>query len=75
MEFVADLLYDLPKNYGLVFGIIHYIVCLQAERLDMGEKFAETTKTHPLVNKTKLFRLTNSLKNLLTKGDTRQLMQ
>ena len=54
MEFVADLLYDLPKNYALVFDIIHYIVCLQAERLDMGEKFAETTKNHPLVSKNKL---------------------
>ncbi len=50
MEFVADLLYDLPKNYALVFDIVHYVVCLQGERLDMGDKFAETTKTHPLVS-------------------------
>ena len=50
MEYVADLLYDLPKNYGLVFDIVHYIVCLQGERLDMGEKFAETTKKNPLVS-------------------------
>ena len=49
MEFVADLLYDLPKNYGLAFDIVHYIVCLQAERLDMGLKFSETSQNHPLV--------------------------
>ena len=49
MEFVADLLYDLPKDYPLVFDIIHYVVCLQAERLDMGDKFAETTQNNPLV--------------------------
>ena len=50
MEFIADLLYDLPKNYGLVFDIVHYIVCLQAERLDMGDKFTETTKNNPFVS-------------------------
>lgn len=50
MEFVADLLYDLPKNYGLVFDIVHYIVCLQGERLDMGDKFNDITKSHPLVS-------------------------
>ena len=50
MEFVADLLYDLPKDYPLVFDIIHYVVCLQAERLDMGDKFAETTQNNPLVS-------------------------
>ena len=49
MEFVADLLYDLPKDYPLVFDIIHYVVGLQAERLDMGDKFAETTQNNPLV--------------------------
>jgi len=50
MEFVADLLYDLPKDYPLVFDIIHYVVCLQAERLDMGDKFAETTQNNPLAS-------------------------
>ena len=51
MEFIADLFYDLPKNYGLVFDIVHYIVCLQAERLDMGDKFDATSKSNPLVSK------------------------
>ena len=50
MEFVADLLYDLPKNYGLAFDIVHYIVCLQGERLDMGLQFSETSQNHPLVS-------------------------
>ena len=54
MEFIADLFYDLPKNYGLVFDIVHYIVCLQAERLDMGDKFDATSKSNPMVRKTRI---------------------
>ena len=50
MEIVADLLYDLPKNYGLVFDIVHYIVCLQAERADLGDNFEKVTRTNPLVS-------------------------
>ena len=50
MELVADLFYDLPKNYALVFDIVHYVVCLQAERLDMGDKFDNTSKNNPLVS-------------------------
>lgn len=49
MEFLADFAYDLPKNYGLVFDIVHYVVCLQGERLDMAEKFGQTTKNNPFV--------------------------
>ena len=50
MEFIADVLYDLPKDYGLVFDVIHYIVCLQGERLDLGDQFATTTQNHPLAS-------------------------
>ena len=50
MEMVADLLYDLPKNYGLVFDIVHYIVCLQAERADLGDNFEKVTRNNPLVS-------------------------
>ena len=39
MEAIADLLYELPKNYGLVFDVAHYVVCLQAERADLGPNF------------------------------------
>ena len=58
MELVADLFYDLPKNYGLVFDIVHYVVCLQGERLDMGDNFATTSKNNPLV----IFYLTQNQK-------------
>ena len=50
MEIVADLLYDLPKNYGLVFDVVHYIVCLQAERADLGDNFEKVTRSNPLVS-------------------------
>ena len=50
MEFIADILYELPKDYALAFDIVHYIVCLQGERLDMGDKFSAITKNNPLVS-------------------------
>ena len=50
MEAVADLLYDLPKNYGLAFDVVHYIVCLQAERTDLGDGFEKITRNNPLVS-------------------------
>ena len=50
MEMVADLLYDLPKNYGLAFAIVHYIVCLQGERADLGDGFEKVTRNNPLVS-------------------------
>ena len=42
--------YDLPKNYGLLFDVVHFIVCLQGERLDMGDKFSATTQNHPFAS-------------------------
>ena len=50
MEMIADLLYDLPKNYGLFFDIVHYVVCLQGERADLGDQFETITRTNPLVS-------------------------
>ena len=50
MEAIADLLYDIPKDYGLVFDIAHYIVCLQGERADLGEGFEKLTRNNPLVS-------------------------
>ena len=50
MEMVADLLYDLPKNYGLAFDVVHYIVCLQGERADLGDGFETVTRNNPLVS-------------------------
>ena len=49
MEAVADLLFDIPKNYGLAFDVVHYIVCLQGERADLGEGFETFTRSNPLV--------------------------
>lgn len=49
METVADFLYDLPKDYGLPFDVVHYILCLQAERADLGEDFQRVTRQNPLV--------------------------
>ena len=49
MEMIADLLYDIPKNYGLVFDIVHYVVCLQGERADLGDGFEKITRNNPLV--------------------------
>ena len=50
METVADMLYDLPKNYGMVFDVAHYIVCLQAERADIGPDFEKLSLNNPLVS-------------------------
>ena len=49
MEFLADLLYELPKTFSLVFDVAHFIVCLQGERADMGDGFEATTRSNPLV--------------------------
>uniref|UniRef100_A0A0K2TMP2 Trimeric intracellular cation channel type B n=1 Tax=Lepeophtheirus salmonis TaxID=72036 RepID=A0A0K2TMP2_LEPSM len=48
MEFVADLLYDLPKNYSHVFDLVHFILCIQGERNDMSEEdFKNIPRKHP----------------------------
>ena len=49
MEMIADLLFDIPKRYGLAFDIVHYIVCLQGERADLGDGFEKITRNNPLV--------------------------
>ena len=49
MERVADLLYDLPKDYAIVFDVVHYIVCIQGERADLGSEFDRVSKQNPLV--------------------------
>ena len=49
LEDLADLLYDIPREFALVFDIVHYIVCLQGERADLGEDFENVTKLNPLV--------------------------
>ena len=51
MEDLADLLYDIPREFALVFDIVHYIVCLQGERADLGDDFENVTKLNPLVTR------------------------
>ena len=48
MEYAADLLYDLPKWYPLVFDGVHYIFCLESERADMGDDYKSVTRKNPL---------------------------
>eukprot|EP00095_Tigriopus_kingsejongensis_P007351 maker-scaffold589_size129586-snap-gene-0.45 protein:Tk07351 transcript:maker-scaffold589_size129586-snap-gene-0.45-mRNA-1 annotation:"trimeric intracellular cation channel type b" len=50
MEEVADFFYDLPKDYGMAFDIVHYIVCLQGERADLGDDFDSVTRLNPLAS-------------------------
>lgn len=50
MEQVADLLYGLPQSFGLLFDVVHYVLCLQAERADLGDRFNDVTKKNPLVS-------------------------
>ena len=50
MEKLADFLYDLPKDYGLFFDAVHYVVCVQAERADIGNDFDRISKANPLVS-------------------------
>lgn len=50
MEKAADFLYDLPKDYSLAFDVVHYILCLQGERADIGQDFVTLTRRNPLVS-------------------------
>ena len=58
MEKAADFLYDLPKNYALVFDIAHFVVCLQGERADIGADFNRVAKQNPLVSFTAFYTIT-----------------
>lgn len=50
MEELADALYDIPKEYGLVFDVVHYILCIMVVRADMGDEFDKVAPEHPLVS-------------------------
>jgi len=50
MESAAEVLQDLPKEYHYVFDVVHFILCIQGDREDMGDGFAGTSKTHPLAS-------------------------
>jgi len=48
MDSAADTLKDLPVDYHYVFDVVHFILCIQGDRGDMGDSFAATSKLHPL---------------------------
>jgi len=50
MESAAEVLKDLPKDFHYAFDIVHFIVCIQGDRLDMGDRFLPTSKEHPLAS-------------------------
>lgn len=49
MEDVADFLYDLPRNYALLFDAAHYIVCVDGLRSGLGGDYEVVSRSHPLV--------------------------
>lgn len=50
MDSAADVLRDLPKDFHYVFDIVHFILCIQHDRDDMGDSFIPTSRTHPLAS-------------------------
>ena len=50
LEELADVLYDFPKEYALIFDAVHYVLCLLAVRADMGEEFDRVSTQHPFVS-------------------------
>ncbi len=55
MEELADVLYDIPKEYGFAFDVVHYILCIMTVRADMGDEFDSTAAEHPLVGKSSIY--------------------
>merc|ERR1711962_1806789 len=50
METAADTLRDLPVDFHYVFDIVHFILCIQGDRADLGDSFEMTSKQHPLAS-------------------------
>lgn len=48
MDSAADTLKDLPVDYHYVFDLVHFILCIQGDRADLGDSFDATSKVHPL---------------------------
>lgn len=46
-EELADVMYDFPKVYALLFDTVHYVLCLVAVRADMGDEFDRVSTKHP----------------------------
>jgi hypothetical protein len=50
MEELADVMYEIPQQYGLAFDVVHYILCITAARADMGDEFEKISSQNPLVS-------------------------
>jgi len=48
MEIASEALQQLPKDFHHVFDVVHFILCIQGDRADMGDSFDSTSKLHPL---------------------------
>jgi len=46
----ADILKHLPGDYHHVFDLVHFVLCIQGDRADLGEGFESTSKLHPLAS-------------------------
>jgi len=50
MDSAADTLKDLPVDYHYVFDLVHFILCIQGDRADLGDSFDTTSKLNPLAS-------------------------
>merc|ERR550519_1834552 len=50
MDSAADILRDLPVDYHYVFDIVHFTLCIQGDRADLGDSFETTSKLQPLAS-------------------------
>ena len=48
MDIAAETLQDLPKDFHYVFDVVHFILCIQGDRADMGDNFSPMSRLHPL---------------------------
>merc|ERR1712045_1024472 len=50
MESAAETLQNLPGDCHLLFDLVHFVLCIQADRADLGDGFEATSKLHPLAS-------------------------
>jgi len=50
MDSAAEFIRDAPKDLHYVFDVVHFILCIQGDRDDMGESFHVTSRTNPLAS-------------------------
>jgi len=50
MDSAADVLKSLPTDYHHVFDLVHFILCVQGDRQDLGDGFESMSRLHPLAS-------------------------